>query len=207
MDKSENLLSFIYVFRNKLNALLGDDPNFMIYEIDEPLPDGTIERRENQHTLNIVCSDVAKLTIARDHIGDTFEDGEVLNIDYYFGRTDSNAFLNIKDRPSMNSLNTQLDIAMLFKDNPHFSQFYSGYGEFGPWYCVAFKPELIQYFNEDCFSLHGRRSCAMEDIARDVFQKEEDEIIRFSTENKEDSVQHIFLQSSSNNGWISSVRS
>ncbi len=181
MKKSEpNLLSFIYVFRNKLNALLGDDPEFTIYEIDEPLPDGTIEYRDGQHTLNVVCSNVAKLTIARDHIGDTYEDGEVLNIDYYFGRTDSKAFLNVKDRPSVN---TQLDIAMLFEGNPHFSKMYSGWGQFGPWYCVAFKPELIQYFNEDAFSLHGRRSCAMEDIARDIFTKDEDSIIRFSTEN------------------------
>lgn len=186
MKKQENLISFIYQFRNKLNAMFGDDPEFTIYEVDEPLPNGTCEPHEDGHTLNIVCSNVAKLTIARDHIGDMFEDGDKLYIDYYFGRSNnfnSKSFVNIKNRPS---LNTQLDIAMLFEGNPHFSKFYSGWGQFGPWYCIAFKPELIQYFNDDVFSLHGRRSCAMEDIAREVFLKEEDEIIKFSTENKED---------------------
>lgn len=181
-NSEENTISFIYSFRNKLNALFGDDPEFTIYEVDEPLPDGTIEYRENQHTLNIVCTNMVKLTVARDHIGDMFEDGDILNIDYYYSRNNS-TFLNVKDRPSVN---TNLDIKLLFEGNPHFSKFYSGYGAFGPWFCIAFKPELIQYFTEDMTALHGRRSCAMEDIARDVFTKEEDQIIFFSTENIED---------------------
>lgn len=178
-ERKENLLAFIYIFRNKLNALFGDDPDFTIYEIDEPLPDGTMEIREDGHTLNIVCSDVAKLTIARDHIGDTFEDGEMLYIDYYYSRNNS-SFVNAKNRPSVN---TPLDIAQLFEGNPHFSKFYSGYGMFGPWFCIAFKPELIQYYNEDTTTLHGKRSCAMEDIARDVFYKDADNKIFFGTEN------------------------
>ena len=180
----ENMISFIYQFRNKLNALLGDDPAFTIYEIDEPLPDGTIEEREHAHTLNIVCSDVTKLVIARDHIGDTYENGELLYIDYYFGRDNNcKSFVNVKDRPSVN---TNMDIAMLFEGNPHFSKFYTGWGMFGPWACVAFKPELIQYHNDDATSLHGRKSCAMEDIAREVFAKDEDTKVFFSTENIED---------------------
>lgn len=184
-NEQENMLEFIYIYRNQLNALLGDDPDFTIYEINEPLPDGTIERRKDGRTLNIVCSNVSKLVIARDHIGEMYEDGEKLYIDYYYGRTNGNSvsYSTIKDRPSMSDkLETQLDIAMLFEGNPHFSKFYTGWGEMGPWYCVAFKPELIQYHNDDATSLHGYRSCAMEDIARMVFTKEEDEIIRFSTE-------------------------
>lgn len=177
-ESQENLIAFVYSFRNKLNALLGDDPAFTIYEVDEPLPDGTIETREHAHTLNIVCSDVVKLAIARAHIGDVYEDGEKMYIDYYYSRN-SMAHVNIKDRPTPN---TNLDIAMLFEGNPHFSKFYSGYGAFGPWYCLAFKPELIQYYTEDMTSLHGYRSCAMEDIARDIFTKEEDAVIYFSTE-------------------------
>lgn len=179
----ENALALIYVYRNMLNALLGDDPDFTIYEVDEPLPDGTIDYRERQHTLNIVSSDVTKLIIAREHIGTEFEGGEVLNIDYYYRRPGHVSCVNIKNRPSPN---TELDIAMLFEGNPHFSKFYSGWGLFGPWFCVAFKPELIQYFNDDASSLHGRRSCAMEDIARCIFTKEIDSKIRFSTENIEE---------------------
>ena len=154
----ENMLEFIYIYRNKLNALFGDDPEFNIYEIGEPLPDGTIERRKDGRTLNIVSSNMAKLTIARDHLGNVYENGEKLYIDYYYGRTNDNTtgFVNIEDRPTMNEkLATQLDIAMLFEGNPHFSEFYSGVGQMGPWYCVAFKPELIQYHNDDGASLYG----------------------------------------------------
>lgn len=180
-SKQENAVSFVHIFRNELNALFGDDPDFTIYDIDEPLPDGTIDMRPNQHTLNIVCSNVAKLIIARDHIGTTFEDGEVLNIDYYYGEGGS-----VSVNPGFKMPNTSLDIKMLFEGNPHFSRFCTGFGQFGPWFCIVFKPELIQYFTEDAASLHGRRSCAMEDIARDVFRKTEDQIILFSTENIED---------------------
>lgn len=207
--EKENMLSFIYIYRNQLNALLGDDPEFTIYEINEPLPDGTIEKRKDGCTLNIVCSNVVKLTIARDHIGDMFEDGEKLYIDYYYGRTNGNSvsYSSIKDRPAHNGgLNTQLDIAMLFEGNPHFSKFYSGWGQMGPWYCVAFKPELIQYHNDDAMSLHGFRSCAMEDIARDIFLKEEDEIIRFGTEMLNNNLRPVKVATSTsavngNNTW------
>lgn len=183
--KSENMLSFIYQFRNKVNAMFSDDKDFFILEVDEPLPDGTIEYHgEHSHTLNIVGSDMAKLTILRDYLGDKFEDGETLYIDYYFGRTMSaNGFLNIYERPKVNG---RIDIAMLFNGNPHFSKFYSGDSPFGPWFCVAFKPELIQYYNEDATSLHGRKSCAMEDIARDLFPHVDEDRIYFSTENIED---------------------
>lgn len=182
--KQPNMISFCYQFRNKVNALFGDDKDFMILEINEPLPDGTIEYREDGDTLNIVSSNVVKLTLLRDYLGDKFEDGEILYIDYYFGRTmNSNSFVNICDRPSSNA---RLDIAMLFEGNPHFSKFYSGYGNMGPWFCVAFKPELIQYYTEDATSLHGKRSCAMEDIAYDIFPGLAENKIYFSTENKED---------------------
>ena len=182
--KQENMISFVYQFRNKVNAMFGDDPEFMIYEVDEPLPDGTIEYHVDAHTLNIVSSNVVKLTLLRDYLGDTFEDGEVLYIDYYFGRTtNGNSFVNIKNRPSPNA---RLDIAMLFEGNPCFSKFYSGYGEMGPWFCVAFKPYLVQYYNEDAVSLHGRKSCAMEDIARELFPDIDNNKIYFSTENLED---------------------
>lgn len=185
VKKSENMISFIYQFRNKVNAMFGDDNDFFILEVDEPLPDGTIEDHgEDSHTLNIVGSDMAKLTILRDYLGDKFEDGEALYIDYYFGRSMSaNGFVNIRRRPKANG---RIDIAMLFNGNPHFNKFYSGDSPFGPWFCVAFKPELIQYYTEDATSLHGRRSCAMEDIARDLFPQVEENRIYFSTENVED---------------------
>ncbi len=175
------MISFVYQFRNKLNAMFGDDSVFTIYEVDEPLPDGTIEYHEDGRTLNVVGSDVVKLTLLRDYLGDTFEDGEKLYIDYYYGRiTNGGSFVNIKDRPSVNA---RLDIAMLFEGNPHFSKFYSGMGEMGAWYCVAFKPECIQYYNEDAVSLHGRKTTVMEDIARELFPHVDDNKIYFSTEN------------------------
>ena len=59
-EKQENLIAPVYVWRNMLEALLGDDLAFTIYEVDEPLPDGTHEYRDHEHTLNVVCSDVAK---------------------------------------------------------------------------------------------------------------------------------------------------
>ena len=182
--KRENMISFIYQFRNKVNALFGDDKDFTIFEINEPLPDGTIDYHDDCDVLNIVSSNVVKLTLLRDYLGDRFEDGETLFIDYYYGRNmNGNSFVNIANRPSPNA---RLDIAMLFEGNPHFSKFYSGYGNMGPWFCVAFKPELIQYYTEDAVSLHGRRSCAMEDIAREIFPRIEDDKIYFSTENVED---------------------
>ena len=183
--KQENMISFCYQFRNKVNALFGDDKDFMILEINEPLPDGTIEYREDGDTLNIVSSNIIKLTLLRDYLGDKFEDGEILYIDYYFGRTmNSNSFVNIANRPSPNA---RIDIAMLFEGNPHFSKFYSGYGNLGPWFCVAFKPECIQYYNEDTVSLHGRKTTVAEDIARELFPHvDEESRIYFSTENKED---------------------
>ena len=181
-----NLISFIYQFRNKITAIFGDDPAFTIYEINEPLPDGTIEYREDGSTLNIVSTDMAKLTILRDHLGEIFEDGETLYIDYYYTK-ENKTFLYANDRPAFNNgLNTKLDIALLFEGNPHFTKMYSGSDAFGSWFCIAFKPELIQYFNDNTTSLHGRRSCAMEDIAREVFPDESHERIYFSTENKED---------------------
>lgn len=204
----ENMLEFIYIYRNKLNALFGDDPEFTIYEINEPLPDGTIERRKDGRTLNIVSSNMAKLTIARDHLGNVYEDGEKLYIDYYYGRTNDNTtgFVNIEDRPTMNEkLATQLDIAMLFEGNPHFSKFYSGLGQMGPWYCVAFKPELIQYHNDDGTSLYGYRSCAMEEIANEVFTKAEDENIRFSTEMLKDI--KVVISGTTTSGTIKGVSS
>lgn len=182
--KNKNMISFVYQFRNKVNALFGDDKDFTILEINEPLPGGRSEYYEDGNTLNIISSNVIKLTLLRDYLGDTFEDGEILHIDYYFGRTlNGNSFVNIADRPSPNA---RLDISMLFDGNPHFSKFYSGYGNMGPWFCVAFKPELIQYYTEDATSLHGRRSCAMEDIAYEIFPHLADDKIYFSTENKED---------------------
>lgn len=184
MKKQENMISFSYQFRNKVNALFGDDKDFMILEINEPLPDGTIDYHEDGDTLNIISSNAAKLTILRDYLGDKFEDGQTLYIDYYFGRTmNSNSFVNICDRPSSNA---RLDIAMLFEGNPHFSKFYSGFGNMGPWFCVAFKPECIQYYTEDAVSLHGRTSTVMEQIARDIFPNVDNDRIYFSTENKED---------------------
>ena len=184
MKKQENMISFNYQFRNKLNAMFGDDKDFTILEINEPLPDGTIEYHEDGDTLNIVSSNAAKLTILRDYLGDEFEDGQKLYIDYYFGRNmNGNSFVNICDRPSSNA---RLDIAMLFEGNPHFSKFYSGFGNMGPWFCVAFKPECIQYYTEDAVSLHGRTSTVMEQIARDIFPNVDNDRIYFSTENKED---------------------
>lgn len=182
--KRENMISFVFQFRNKLNAMFGDDPDFTIYEVDEPLPDGTTEYYDDGRVLNIVSSNVIKLTLLRDYLGDEFEDGEKLHIDYYFGRPNTNhSYVNIDNRPSTNA---RLDIAMLFEGNPHFSKFYSGYGIAGPWYCVAFKPELIQYYTESTIALHGRRSCAMEDIARELFPEVAHNKIYFSTENIED---------------------
>lgn len=202
----ENMLEFIYIYRNKLNALFGDDPEFNIYEIGEPLPDGTIERRKDGRTLNIVSSNMAKLTIARDYLGNVYEDGKKLYIDYYYGRTNDNTtgFVNIEDRPTMNEkLATQHDIAMLFEGNPHFSKFYSGLGQMGPWYCVAFKPELIQYHNDDGASLYGYRSCAMEEIANEVFTNlAEDGSIRFSTEMLNNNVVRSVKVAASNSGVI-----
>lgn len=87
-EQQENMISFVYQFRNKVNAMFGDDKDFLICEVDEPLPDGTIEYHDNGHTLNIVSSNVVKLTLLRDYLGDTFEDGDTLYIDYYFGRTE-----------------------------------------------------------------------------------------------------------------------
>lgn len=207
----ENMLEFIYIYRNKLNALFGDDPEFNIYEIGEPLPDGTIERRKDGRTLNIVSSNMAKLTIARDYLGNVYEDGEKLYIDYYYGRTNDNTtgFVNIEDRPTMNEkLATQLDIAMLFEGNPHFSEFYSGVGQMGPWYCVAFKPELIQYHNDDGASLYGYRSCAMEEIAKEVFTKAENENIRFSTEMLKDNKDNkVVISGTTTSGTINRVSS
>ena len=175
------LLSPVHIFRNKLNALLGDDPQFTIYDIDTPLPDGTIEKREDGRTLNIVCSNATKLVVLQEHLGNVWEDGMMkVYIDYYF---DMNGNLT-KD---FEKPNTALDIALLFEGNPHFSKMYSGVAPFGFWWCVAFKPELIQYHNEDASSLHGYRSCAMEDIAKDLFRKLTDENrIFFSTEMKEE---------------------
>ena len=182
--KKGNMISFIYQFRNKLNAMFGDDADFTILDINEPLPDGTIEYYEDGKTLNIVSSNMVKLTLLRDYLGDIFDDGEILHIDYYFSRNMKGlSFVNIMDRPTPNA---RLDIAMLFEDNPHFSKFYSGMSEMGPWYCVAFKPECIQFYNEDAVSLHGRKSTVMEDIARDIFPHIDDNKIYFSTENKED---------------------
>lgn len=179
------MISFAYQFRNKLNAMFGDDPDFTILEVNEPLPDGYIEHYEDGKTLNVMSSNMVKLTLLRDYLGDVFEDGEILHIDYYYARSMTGlSFVNIMDRPAPNA---RLDIAMLLEGNPHFSKFYSGMSEMGPWYCVAFKPELIQYFTEDAVSLHGRRSCAMEDIARELFPHVDDNKIYFSTENKEDS--------------------
>lgn len=191
MKKKENMISFIYQFRNKVNAMFGDDKDFTILEVDEPLPDGTIEYYDDGgKTLNIVGSDVTKLTLLRDYLGDTFEDGAILHIDYYFGRSmNGNSFVNIANRPSPNA---RLDIAMLFNGNPHFSKFYSGMSEQGAWYCVAFKPECVQYYNEDAVSLHGRKTTVMEDIARELFPHVDDNKIYFSTENIEDSKSNTF---------------
>lgn len=180
----ENYIAFIYIFRNMLNALFGDDPDFRILEVNEPLPDGSIERHEDGETLNIICSDVNKLIILRDKLGECYEDGQKLYIDYYYGSTD-NALVNIQNRPTFNNLGTNLDIAMLFEGNPHYSRFFSGWTQMGPVWCVVFKPELIQFFTDDGTSLTGRRSCAMEDIAKMVFPKMEHYKIYFSTENKE----------------------
>lgn len=180
-EKQENAIAFVHIFRNMLAALFNDDPEFKIYVVDQPLPDGTIDVRPGEHTLNIVCSNVAKLTILRAHLGDTYENGEILNLDYYYGNPDAESASKEYQEP-----NTSLDMAMLFEGNPHFSKFYSGMSQFGPWFCVAFKPELIQYYTNDATALHGRRSCAMEDIARTVFADQDDQCILFSTENIED---------------------
>ena len=192
--KSKNMLSFAYQFRNKVNAMFGDDREFMVLDVNEPLPDGTIEYYEDGKTMNIVSSNVVKLTILRDYLGDVFDDGEILHIDYYYGRTMNNtshSFVNIKDRPSPNA---RLDIALLFEGNPHFSKFYSGMGEMGPWFCVAFKPECIQYYNEDAVSLHGRKSTVMEDIARELFPDVDTQSkIYFSTENVENRADNLCL--------------
>ena len=32
MKKQENMISFVYQFRNKLNAMFGDDKDFTIFE-------------------------------------------------------------------------------------------------------------------------------------------------------------------------------
>lgn len=187
--QEDNKIAYIYVFRNMLNALFGDDEDFKIYEINQPLPDGTIDKRDDGRTLNIVCSDVNKLVILKDKLGDFIGSGNMkLYFDYYYGDTDNSAnnnLVNVKDRPVLsNGLDsTNLDIALLFEGNPHFSRFYSTYGQMGPVWCVVFKPELIQYFNDDGDSLSGRRSCAMEDIAREVFPEMGHYKIYFSTEN------------------------
>ena len=105
-------------------------------------------------------------------------------------------------------LATQLDIAMLFEGNPHFSKFYSGFGQKGPWYCIAFKPELIQYHNDDGASLYGYRSCAMEEIAKEVFTKAEDENIRFSTEMlKDNKGNKAIISGTTTSGTINKVSS
>lgn len=182
MKKSENYIHYIYIFRNMLNAMFGDDPDFDILEVNEPLPDGTIEKRDDGATLNIVCANVNKLVILRDKLGTCLEGSKKLYFDYYYGKT----FTNIKERPEFQGgLGTNLDIAMLFEGNPHFSRLFSGWGQAGPIWCVVFKPELIQYFNDDGTSLTGRRSCAMEDIAKTIFPTMEHYKIYFSTENKE----------------------
>ena len=44
---------------------------------------------------------------------------------------------------------------------------------------VVFKPEVVQYFNDDLSDYHGYRSTLYEDIARNVF---EGDVIRFCTD-------------------------
>lgn len=181
-DKKVNYIAEIYIFRNMVNALFGDDEDFVIFEVNQPLPDGTIEKRDDGATLNIISGDVNKLVILRDKLGTVVELSQKLYIDYYYGDN-----FNINDRPNFNNgFGTNLDIAMLFEGNPHFSRFFSGWTPMGPIWCVVFKPELIQYFTDDGEALTGRRSCAMEDIARAVLPKMKHSKILFSTENIED---------------------
>ena len=62
---------------------------------------------------------------------------------------------------------------ILFRGNPLFDSLYCVADQTGTEHgYFQFKPEVVQYFNDDCLDLNGLRSCLPEQIATEVFNKE-----------------------------------
>jgi hypothetical protein len=96
-----------------------------------------------------------------------------------------NVTLEIRVIPANGVGQKSMDLfRMAFKGNPAISQITSVDTLWGTLGFVVFKPKVIQYYNDAMFDLNGVKSTIYEDLAREVFGKNDG--IYYCTEKIED---------------------
>ena len=145
-----------YTYQKKVKALFEQDPDIIVEEIRE------LSEGKTDYAFDIEVRDHEKFVALDRVMPEVVEFGNVtLGITLY-------------DEENSNVVDSGIEIfATIFKDNPLVEEIVDAEDFTGTHHgFVAFKPQIVQFFDDDISDYNGNWSGLAQDIAREIFGSE-----------------------------------